>query len=190
MTYASKAPFLLVIAACLHAAPTVTLELDPARTKVEWTLDDVLHTVRGTFQMKSGTISFAPEGGKAGGQIVVDAKSGNSGNGMRDRKMHASVLESDRYPEVSFTPDSVEGAVAMTGTSQIQVHGIFRIHGQDHTIVLPVKTTIENGAVQADAHLSVPYTSWGMKNPSTLFLKVGEKVELDIHAAGRIRQSQ
>ncbi len=56
--------------------------------------------------------------------------------------------------------------------------------------MLPVKATVENGAVQADAHLSVPYASWGMKNPSTLFLKVGEKVELDIHAAGRIRQSQ
>ena len=185
-----KAALCLLIGAYLQAAPPVTLELDATRTKVEWTLEDVLHTVRGTFQMKAGLITFSPEGGKAEGQIVVDAKSGNSGNGLRDRKMHSSVLESDRYPEVTFTPDGVEGKIAMTGASQIQVHGILRIHGQDHPIVLPVKAVIDNGAVQADSHLSIPYANWGIKNPSTLFLKVGDKVELDIHAAGIIRQSQ
>ena len=168
-------------------ADVVTLEFDPAKTKLEWTLEDVLHTVRGTFQLKTGTISFNSAGGTAGGHIVVDAKSGNSGNGMRDRKMNSSVLESDRYPEVTFTPQSVEGAVAATGNSQFQVHGIFRIHGQEHPLVLPVKATVENGNVTADAHITIPYASWGMKNPSTLFLKVGDKVELDIHAAGHIR---
>ena len=175
------------LAPCLPGAQVVTLELEPGQTKVEWTLEDVLHTVKGTFQMKSGTITFSPEGGKAGGQIVVDAQSGNSGNGMRDRKMNSSVLESSRYPEVTFTPESIEGAIAMTGPSQLQVHGIFRIHGQDHAIVLPVHTTVENGVVKAEAHFSVPYASWGMKNPSTLFLKVGEKVDHEIHATGHIR---
>jgi polyisoprenoid-binding protein YceI len=183
---AMKATLILFLATFLNAAQ-LTLELNPADTKIEWTLEDVLHTVRGTFQTKSGTISFSSEGGKAEGRIVVDAKSGNSGNGMRDRKMNSSVLESDRYPEVSFTPDTVDGTVAMAGTSQVQVHGTFHIHGQDHPIVVPVKASVENGTVKADAHLSIPYASWGMKNPSTLFLKVGDKVELDIHATGHIR---
>jgi hypothetical protein len=30
----------------------------------------------------------------------------------------------------------------------------------------------------------VPYTKWGMKNPSTLFLRVNESVEINLTAAG------
>ena len=104
--------------------------------------------------------------------------------------MNSSVLESDRYPEMTFTAQSVEGPVAMAGKSHFEVLGVFRIHGQEHPLVLPVEATIDNGTVKADAHISIPYTSWGMKNPSTLFLKVGDKVELQIHATGQIRQSQ
>ena len=51
--------------------------------------------------------------------------------GMRDRKMHKEVLESERYPEISFRPDRVEGPVASQGKSSVKVHGMFRIHGVD-----------------------------------------------------------
>jgi len=32
----------------------------------------------------------------------------------------------------------------------------------------------------------VPYAKWGMKNPSTLFLKVSESVDIDLSAAGSV----
>jgi hypothetical protein len=31
----------------------------------------------------------------------------------------------------------------------------------------------------------VPYVQWGMKNPSTLFLRVSNKVEISIHTVAR-----
>lgn len=60
------------------------------------------------------------------GEIVVDARSGRTGNGMRDRKMHKDVLESEQYPEISFRPDHVAGVIATQGKSALKIHGIFR----------------------------------------------------------------
>jgi hypothetical protein len=34
----------------------------------------------------------------------VDATSGDTGNTGRDHKMHQEILESQRYPEIIFTP--------------------------------------------------------------------------------------
>src|SRR6266849_476041 len=113
-------------AASMHAE---TVVFDPARTTVDFTLGDVLHTVHGTFRLKSGVIHFDPGTGKASGSVVVDATSGDSGSSARDRRMHKNILESDRYPEIVFTPDAVNGKISAQGTAKIQVHGVFRIHG-------------------------------------------------------------
>jgi hypothetical protein len=32
----------------------------------------------------------------------------------------------------------------------------------------------------------IPYVEWGLKNPSTLFLHVGDKVDIEIKTVGRI----
>ena len=175
--------------AAVTAAPTlgqeIALDLDPARTIVEFTLADVLHTVHGNFKLKHGAIRFDPATGKISGEVVVDAASGESGSPARDRRMHKNILESERYPEIVFTPDHVEGTVAPVGVSQVQVHGTFRIHGAGHELTLPVQVRIANGQATATTHFTVPYVKWGMKNPSNLFLRVSEKVDIGITAYAR-----
>ena len=146
---------------------------------------DVLHTVNGAFKLKQGALQLEPSG-KISGEIVVDAKSGNSGNGMRDRKMHREVLESDRYPEISFRPDRVEGPVATSGKSSVMIHGMFNIHGVDREISVPAQVEINADYWTATLHFTIPYQKWGMKNPSTLFLRVSDTVEIDLAAAGSV----
>jgi len=90
------------------AAQDTTFHLDPQHTTINFTLGDVLHTVRGTFRLRKARLRLATASGKLSGEIVVDAKSGESGSGMRDRKMHREVLESDRYPEITFRPDRID----------------------------------------------------------------------------------
>lgn len=167
------------------AAQGRKFQLDPAQTSVKFTLGDVLHTVRGTFKLKHGTLQVEPAG-KIAGEIVVDATSGESGNSFRDRKMHKEVLESDRYPEIAFRPDRVEGSVANAGKSSVQVHGTFSIHGVDREITVPAQVEIAGDHWTATAHFTVPYQKWGMKNPSTLFLRVTDSVEIDLAAAGSV----
>src|ERR1700749_5023097 len=91
-------------------------QVHPAQSSVKFTLGDVLHTVRGTFKVKHGDLRIDPSG-RMSGEIVVDATSGDSSNGMRDRKMHKEVLESERYPEISFRPDRIEGPSPSSGNS-------------------------------------------------------------------------
>lgn len=149
---------------------------------MQFTLSDVLHTVRGTFKLKRGTVRYDFTTGRSSGEIVIDAQSGDSGNQSRDRKMHKEILESVRYPDIAFLPDRVEGTLA-----KAKVHGIFRIHGQDHEMTLEVDTAPAGGQMNVTTQFVVPYVSWGMKNPSTLFLRVGDKVTIDVHARGRVR---
>lgn len=176
----------LLILADFAAAQQTRFEFDPAHTSVEFTLGAVLHTVHGTFRFKHAALQFEPASGKLGGEIVIDAQSGESGNGARDRKMHKDVLESAQYPEISFRPDRVEGNVASQGKSSVKVHGMFRIHGTDHEISAPVEVEMSGGHWTATVHFTVPYEKWGMKNPSTLFLRVSDSVEIDLAAAGNV----
>jgi polyisoprenoid-binding protein YceI len=177
--------FLIGLAAAAIAQER-TLQLDPAQTSVKFTLGDVLHTVHGTFQLKRGTLEFAPDAGKLSGEIVVDAASGSSGSGMRDHKMNKEVLETSRYPEIVFHPDRIEGTVAAQGKSSVRVHGMFNIHGVDREITVPAEVEMSAAHWNATVHFTVPYATWGMKNPSTLFLKVNDSVEIDLTAVGNV----
>lgn len=168
----------------------IVLELDPAQTKVEYKLGATLHTVEGTFALKRGRVDFDPDSGKATGELVVDATSGQSGNDSRDRNMHKSVLESARYPEIVFRPDRVDGKVAPQGKSQVQLHGTFTIHGADHEMTVPVDVEIVDGRYTATAHFQIPFVKWGMKNPSTFLLRVSDKVDLTVHTVPRVMQGQ
>lgn len=172
---------LLFSAAAFAQDASQALAIDPAQTKVEFTLADVLHTVHGAFTLKRGSLRFDPATGAASGEIAVDATSGDSGSGARDRRMHKDILESARYPEIVFRPSRIEGKIAPQGASQIQVQGMFSIHGGDHEITMPAEVEAAGGEYKLVAHFEVPYVKWGMKNPSNLILRVSDKVQIDIH---------
>jgi polyisoprenoid-binding protein YceI len=167
-------------------AQEMTLELDPANTHINFTLEATLHTVHGTFALKSGTIHFNPTTGSASGLVVVDATSGDTENKSRDSKMHKEILESQRYPEITFTPTKLSGKVEIQGDSSVQLDGIFKLHGTEHpmTLTLPVQT--KGNSLSPRTHIVIPYIAWGLKNPNTLFLHVSDKVEVDISAVGHV----
>lgn len=185
----STAVLLFAFAAAVPMfAQETLLEFDPAQTRLEFTLNDILHTVHGTFRMKQGSIRFDPATGKAGGLLVVDATSGDSGSGARDRKMHKDILESQRFPEITFVPVRVTGSMAPQGEWQYQIQGIFGLHGSEHDLNMTGSVQISGDRFTATAHFVVPYTNWGVKNPSTFILRVSDKVEINISAIGHVAQ--
>jgi polyisoprenoid-binding protein YceI len=158
----------------------VTFDLDRPACKIDFTLGAVLHTVHGTFEVKQGMLRLDVASGKISGRIVVDVKSGNTGDDERDRTMHREVLESARFPEAVFSPDRLTGQLALAGQSEV-----LRIHGQDHDVTLPAKISVENGRLTATSHSSIPYVKWGMKDPSTFLLHVSETVEIEMRPRQR-----
>jgi polyisoprenoid-binding protein YceI len=184
--HATSLLLFLLLACAAASAQQSTLTLDPARTTVSFTLGDVLHTVHGTFRLKRGTLQLDPGAAKLTGEIVVDANSGDTGSKMRDGKMHREVLESEQYPEITFRPDRVEGTVSTKGKSTVKVHGIFTIHGVDREIEVPAVADLAEDHWTATLHFAIPYVKWGMKNPSALFLRVDDSVQIDIVAAGTL----
>jgi polyisoprenoid-binding protein YceI len=129
-------------------------------------------------------VTFDPLTKKASGLLVVDAASGESGNSGRDAKMHREILESQKYAEITFAPLEIEGSVPMQDDSQVQVKGTFRLHGQDHEMIIPVDLRISGPDLTLDANFSLPYISWGLKNPSTFILRASDTVQLSVHAVG------
>jgi len=171
-------------AAAFAQPQELQLQFDPAKTTIAFTLGDILHTVHGSFQLKQGDVRYHVGTRSIDGTLVVDATSGQSGNHSRDHKMHKEILESARYPTIIFRPDKVEGTVAQSGASTVQVHGTFSIHGTDHELTMPVRVEVFPDRWVIDTHFTVPYVKWGIKNPSTFVLRVSESVEIDVHATG------
>jgi polyisoprenoid-binding protein YceI len=173
-----------ILASAGHAQG-IAVQLDPAQSKIEFTLGSTLHTVEGTFKLKSGSIRYDPATGKMGGSIVVDATSGESGNGGRDRKMHREILESAKYPDIVLMPSRGDGTFNPKGASRLEVSGLFSLHGQDHEITLPIEIQPAGRQMKLATHITIPYIKWGLKNPSTFILRASDKVEIEIHAVGQ-----
>ena len=156
-----------------------TVVLKPETTSIRWTLSGSLHTVHGTFKLKRGAAHVNLEDGSADGLIEVDAISGESGDPARDERMHKDILESDRYPIISFRPTRLVGKVILSSDEVVTVEGVFRIHGADHPLQLRINIHPEGNTVTLKTHFTVPYVDWGMKDPSVFVLRVSKTVDID-----------
>src|SRR6266478_6606113 len=190
------APVTLAVLSALpqHAAPQppaseIVLGIDPARSKVHWTLGSTVHTVHGSFAFKKGTLQLDTSSGKASGEIIVDAASGNSGDDSRDRKMHREVLESGRYAEVIFRPDRVEGEIPPQRAFTVNVRGLLVLHGSEQQLTVPVQAELAGDHWTGSAKFNVPFIDWGLKNPGNFFLKVNHAVEIEAELQGSLQNA-
>lgn len=167
-------------------AAEYSLDLKPADTKVRFSVDSTLHTVHGTFALKSGEIVFDTVSGKASGRVVVDVASGSSDSDARDSRMHAVVLESKKFPEAVFVPDRIDGQLAIPGSSAVKLHGVFTLHGAPHEMTIDVQTSGTRGQFHAALDFDIPYVAWGLKDPGNFMLKVNKIVKMSIETTGAL----
>jgi polyisoprenoid-binding protein YceI len=173
---------LALILSPASASASRVAELDPDSTRITFRLSTTLHTVEGTFRLRSGRIEFDPEGGTATGRIVVDARSGESGSGLRDRRMHKEVLESERYPEIVLVPQQLRVEPLDDASAKLGLSGALNIHGAEHPIAIGGSVRVDGSRAHLHASFVVPYVDWGMKSMSSFLLRVEPAVSIDIDA--------
>jgi len=163
-----------------------TFTANPATSSVGFALIGTGHEVHGVFHVTSGTIQYDRTEPKMSGNIVVSASSGESGDNGRDKNMHQKVLETDRFSDITFQPQSYTGTIAAPGDSTIQVSGIFTLHGTPHDLTVPMQIHIDGQNLTAKGSFVVPYVKWGLKDPSIFILKVAKEVHIDLNLLGTI----
>jgi len=194
-TFALTSAILLSIYSKVLAAPGMAapanarqavLELNPTNTHIAYSLQGWPHVTHGTFQLARGIIRIDPATGKTDGSVVVSATSGDSGSHMRDSEMKDSILEVQRYPEITFTPQQADGQRASQGDFPATIRGILTLHGNPHPITLSMMVQPSGDRFTATTRFAVPYVAWGLKNPSLLIFRCADTVYVDVKTQGQV----
>jgi hypothetical protein len=179
----------LALASSAVAPPTAAeghLRLDPARSRVAFDLAATLHTVRGEGRVLSGELRFDPAGGPASGSVVVDARSFVTGIDRRDRNMHEQVLLSARHPEIRFEAERLEVRARDASSAEVVLHGAFELAGGRHAFAVPARVAREGGELAVRADFTLPYVTWGLRDVSTLLLRVAREVDVHLELRGAL----
>lgn len=185
MALALAAPVALAFPAPAAAEP-FRLVLDPGATEIRFTLGARLHTVRGRFALASGEIVFDPETREASGEIRVDARSGDTGIGRRDRVMHAEVLDSAQHPLLVLRPERLVVAERGDDTLAGRLFGRFEVRGVSHPLSLDFEGTRAAERATVRVRFDVPWVAWGLPDPSNAILAVDDVLSVEVETAGTL----
>ena len=166
------------------------LTFDTALTTIAYKLIGWPHVTDGTFRLKRGFIRVDAVSGKMAGEIVVDAASGDSGHSVRDARMKDSILEANRYPEITFAPQQVESHGAPRGEFPVVVRGVMALRGEPHPLTVTATVERRGDDAMIHCHFSIPYVAWGLKDPSVLFFKVEQNVSVEVAATVHISDAR
>ncbi len=183
----------MALGACLSLAPLrvraepLLLTFDPAQTRIAFTLEARLHTVRGSFSLLAGELRFDPDTGEAAGEIRVDARSGDTGIDARDRVMHEEVLASAQHPELVLRIARIE--VQERGENRLAgaAHGSFLVRSVSHPVALRFEGTRNGERARVSAHFEVPWVAFGLPDPSNFVLRVEPTLAVEVSAAASLR---
>ncbi|MHB9863368.1 YceI family protein [Streptomyces sp. YIM S03343] len=104
-------------------------DIDVPRSQITFTTKHMfgLGTVRGSFQLRGGTVALAEPLTATRVDAVADAASFDTGNEKRDRQvLSKTLLDTATYPDIAFTSTAAEqdATGAWTLQGHLTAHGV------------------------------------------------------------------
>jgi hypothetical protein len=90
------------------------------------------------------------------GEVTVRAEALITGDERRDAYTRQAVLQTDRYPEIRFTIDSVVGVTQRGDTLAGRAVGVFALHGVAKPITVPVQAWPEADGLRVLGKFHIP----------------------------------
>jgi hypothetical protein len=93
------------------------------------------------------------------GEVTVRAEALITGEERRDAFTRQSILQTDRYPEIRFTIDSVVNVTRQADTLRGSAVGVFYLHGVRKPMAVAVRAWPELGGLRVVGKFRVPAQS-------------------------------
>jgi hypothetical protein len=93
------------------------------------------------------------------GVVTVKGDALITGEARRDAFARDAVLQTNRYPDIRFTIDSVVDVIRVADTLRGTVVGVFALHGVTKAMTAPVRAWPEAGGLRVLARLRLPARS-------------------------------
>ena len=134
-----KSTLLLFLAAALFvgaAQASETFKIDPAHSRIGFSVRHLIGTAKGRFSKFSGRIVVDrdhPE--QSSVSVTIEAASIDTGIAKRDEHLRDELFDVAKYPEITFKSRRVK----QTGANAAEILGDLTMHGVTRSIVLNVQ---------------------------------------------------
>lgn len=119
-----------------------------------------------------------------GGSISVLADSLVTGLDLRDTFARRSVLNTDQFPSIRFTIDSLTNKQTRGDTLTANAVGTFELRGVRKVVSMPLRAWPEGGGIRVQSHFEIPAktlaSDWGMSKRA-LGLGVAQSIWREVH---------
>ncbi|HEX2173984.1 MAG TPA: YceI family protein [Dehalococcoidia bacterium] len=168
-----------------------TYEIRQESSTARFIIDEVLRgapfTVNGTTNQITGQITADPSQPNTAqvGTIRIDARSFATDDPRRDQAIQRWVLETEQFPEITFTPKELRGLPA-TGrpgeTYNFQIVGDLGVHGVTREETFDATLTIDSpDRLSGTAQTTIRYADFGINVPQPPFIQgIADSVRLEL----------
>lgn len=97
-----------------------------------------------------------------------------------NREINEIVLETDKYPEITFKSTEVSGRLKASGLYEAKISGDLTLHGVTQHVVIPAEVSIEGNDLRARGEFEINRSDYNVKATSAMHgtIRVRNKLHL------------
>ena len=175
---------LIAVAVMAETHARETARVDPAHSKIAFSVRHLLGTARGNFSKFNGSIVVDREHPERSSVSVrIEAASIDTGIVKRDEHLREALFDVARYPEIAFK----SRRVTSTGPNSAEIAGDLTMHGVTREIVLNVQLLSNDGTRWRVTTAPLRRSQFGLlfSKSAELVSGIADEVAVDIEIAAQ-----